>query len=963
MDGPDRRDGDSTEFRLLGQVELRSAGQVVGLGPPQRHLLLAALLVDADRAVTLETLIDRVWGEEVPAQARASLYSHAARIRRTLEHAAVHGPDERAGRPRLLRTAAGYRLAVAPALVDMHRCRRLVEAARGKDRDERLALLREAFSLWRGEPLAGLPGQWAAHTREMLRQQRVDVAITWAQAELAMGGSAAVIAALPRLLGEHPLVEPLAGLLMRALNAAGRRAEALACYATLRQRLSDDLGTDPSAELQQVHEEILRRRATGPTASRPPCGTAESAWAAPAQLPLPTQRFTGRTTEIAALDEVLADHVDRPNSAAVSVLSGTAGVGKTALAVSWAHRVAHHFPDGQLFVNMQGFDMSGEAVSPRQAIQGLLEALGVPGERVPADFDAQVNLYRSRLAGRRVLVVLDNARDVRQVRPLLPGSPGCLTVVTSRNQLFGLVAVEGAHTLTLDLLSHGEARTLLTHRLGAERLAAEPEAVREIVDRCARLPLALAVVAARAAMEPRLRLAWLAGELRAADGGLDAFTGDADDPPTDVRAVFSWSYDALSPGAARAFALLGLHPGPDVSLHATASLTGHTATRARHLLAELSRAHLITSHTPGRYTLHDLLRSYATEKFHCLDPRTEQDPALHRMLDHYVHSAHAADHQLAPHRDPIVLSPPSPQTVAEQSADHEEAATWFTTEHRVLLALVRRAADTAMHHHAWHLAWGLTTYLQRRGRGHELLAVQHTALQAARCLPNAVGEAHAHRGLGIAYRCLDRPDDSAASLLTALDLFRELADPVGQAHCHLGVVWALSRQGRHDEAGDHLRAALVQFQMGGDRSGQARVLNNFAWYHAEQGDRRALSLCRQALDLLRDSADREGQAAVWDTFGYTHHHLGRPVEAIRCYRQALRLYEQLGHRFHEAEVLTHLGHAHLAADERQKARDSWQRALAALDEMGHPEADHIRTGLRQLDETAPLDVGQLAVRS
>ncbi|MEU8869485.1 AfsR/SARP family transcriptional regulator [Streptomyces umbrinus] len=944
-----------TEFRLLGPVELRGPdGAVVDLGPAKQRTVLAALLVDAGRWVAMETLIDRVWGEGLPAQVRGSLYAHIARIRRTLASMAAHldaGTDG-AG-PQLQRGPGGYLLEVPPSHIDVHLFRQLVEQARDADHTdtERVGMLREALRLWRGEPLAGLPGAWAQHTRRSWEQQRIEAVLAWAEAEFRVGQHAEVIGVLTGLVAEHPLIEPLAVALMRALQAAGRGPEALACYAALQKRLAQELGTDPGAGAQQVHQAILQGE-SAPSAARggrPPTAASGARRAIPAQLPLEGRGFTGRVEELARLDGILGAAAERSAAVVVSAVSGTAGVGKTALAVHWAHRVAGRFPDGQLYVNLRGFDPSGAVVTPDQAVRGFLDALGVPAPHVPVDLQARVGLYRSLLAGRRVLVVLDNARDADQVRPLLPGSPGCLAVVTSRNRLTGLVAAEGAHPIALDLLSPAEARDLLARRLGEERVAAEPDAVQEIIARCARLPLALAIATARAAMRPAQPLAQLADDLRATHGSLTAFTGDGDDPMTDARTVFSWSHHALAPGAARLFVLLGVHPGPDISAPAAASLTGLTPHQVQTLLAELARAHLITEHIPGRYTLHDLLRAHATEQAHTLDPTTEQQTAVHRILDHYLHAAHAADHLLDPYRAPITPAPPVPGVRPEQITDHAHALAWFTAEHPVLLAVLRHAADAELDTHTWQLARALATYLQRRGHWHDLRTSQRTGLHAARRVPDERGQAHTHLGLAFAHIRLLHFDDAHRHLSQALDLFGRIVDRVGRGHTRTTIAMAYGQENRYgSESEDHLIQALEDFRAAGHRAGQAKVLNNLGWYHATLRDRTALTYCQQALDLLKTTTDHMVKAATWDTYGYAHHQLGQHQQAIDCYRQALELYRDLGERFGEAETLTGLGDTHLAADETATARRTWQRALAILDDLGHSDAAQVRSKLNGL---------------
>jgi class 3 adenylate cyclase/tetratricopeptide (TPR) repeat protein len=668
---------------------------------------------------------------------------------------------------------------------------------------------------------------------------------------------------------------------------------------------------------------------------------------APAQLPHGLSDFTGRVAELDRL-QTLSDAAGRDRAAGVvCVVSGTAGVGKTALAVHWAHRVADQFGDGQLYVNLRGFDPGGSVMEPADAVRGVLDTFGVPPERIPVGLEAQSALYRSLLAGKRVLIVLDNARDADHVRPLLPGAPECLVLVTSRNQLPGLVAAEGAHPLTLDLLTATEARELLAHRIGPGRMAAEPQAVDDIIASCARLPLALTIVAARAATHPGFPLGVLAAELRDARGGLDAFAGG--DPATDARAVFSWSYQRLSSEAARLFRLLGLHPGPDLTVLAAASLAGVPQRQVRQLLAELGRAHLLEERTPGRFAFHDLLRAYATELAHIHDTDDERHTAIHRILDHYLHTAHAAHRLLDPHRDPLALTPPQPGVATVDLSDQTQAMAWFATEHPVLLAVLDQAAHSGFDTHTWQLAWSLTDFFDRRGHWQDFAISQRAALDAAQRLADRRGQAHAHRGLARAATRLGRYDDADSHLRHALDLFGELGDQTGQAHTHLNLGGVLNQQGRHREALSHAQQALELYRAAGHRAGQADALNAVGWFHAQLGNhQQALVDCQQALDLLRELGDRYGQAETWDSLGYAHHHLGHHSQAVTCYQQALDLYREVGDRFGEADTLARLGDTHHAADDPHSARDAWQRAVTILDQLDHPDAGHVRAKLGEL---------------
>ncbi|MET9089239.1 BTAD domain-containing putative transcriptional regulator [Streptomyces sp. NPDC004237] len=950
------------ELRLLGPVELSVQGRTTEVGPPQRRTVLAALAVDTGRPVPADALIRRVWGDDPPDGARRALHAHVARLRRLCEETEDPGHP----RLRLVRRSGGYLLEARPDQVDIHRFRQLAGQARetGRTDEARAALLREALGLWHGEPLTGLGGQWAAQVREAWRRQHVDAAVAWAQVESRVSDPVAVIGPLTELLDAYPLVEPLTEALMRALHAAGRSAEALNSYAAVRKRLAEELGTDPGAELRKVHEAILRGGLAGSVArpaSRTPVRAAPEAapWpgAAPVQLPMGVRGFIGRGDELARLEDILASAADQPAAVVITALSGTAGVGKTALAVHWARRAQRSFPNGQLYVNLRGFGPSGSVMSPAEAVRGFLDALGVPPARIPAGLEAQVGLYRSLLAGRRVLVVLDNARDAEQVRPLLPGAPGCLALITSRRSLTGLAATEGAQLLTVGMLAAEEARELLVRRLGAERVTADPDAVREIVGRCAGLPLALAIVAARAAAQPALPLAALAEELRLTDRRLDAL--DSGEASSEVRAVFSWSYQALGPEAARLFRLLGLHPGPDTALPAVAALAGVPADRARALVAELVRGHLLTEQPAGRYTFHDLLRAYAAELVATHEGDDSRHTAAHRMFDHYLHTAHRADALLTPRPTPAPLPPAQPGSAAEELSDHREAQAWFTAEHPVLLAAVGQASAAGFHRHAWRLASALTTYLDRHGNRRALIAAHTAALDAARRQGDVVGQAEAHRGLGLAEDRLDRPEAAHTHYLRALELFGEVGDHAGQARIHQHLSRMSEAQGRHQQALGHAHDSLAHHRAVDDRAGQSAALNHIGWILAQLGDHQeALTFCRQALELAHESGDLNGEAHIQDSLGYILHRLGEHAEAVDRYQQALELFHQTGDRHSEAAGLLCLGDVHGATDRPHPARTAWTQALAITTELGLPDADPLRT--RLLERLGPAAADALA---
>jgi tetratricopeptide (TPR) repeat protein len=802
-------------------------------------------------------------------------------------------------------------------------------------------------------PLAGLTGEWAGRQRDSWQLERLEAVLEWARAALRLGQHAEVIPMARDLGGRYPHNEALAVVFVWALAADGRRDEAADHCARISHRLRTELGTGPGPALRELQQAVLADQPL--PALPPPSRPAATPPAVPAQLPGDVPGFAGRADHLVHLDTVLATAAaDAPTAVVITAVSGTAGVGKTALAIRWAHRVADRFPDGQLYVNLRGFDPGGQVMAPAAAVRGFLDALGVPPERIPADLDAQAALYRSLLSGRRVLVVVDNARDAEHARPLLPGTATALAVVTSRNQLSGLVAADGAHPVPLDLLTGEEAGELLARRIDPGRIAAEPEAVQEIITACARLPIALALVAARAATHPSFALTALAAELSAAGG--QAGRLDGGDLLAQVRTVFSWSYTTLTPAAARLFRLLGLHPGAEVSAAAAASLTAAPLADTRRSLAQLAHAGLLTEHSAGRYGFHDLLRAYATDLAQTVDSNDERRAATTRLLDHYNHTAHTAARLLHPTRDPtpLPLTEPEAGAILEQPADLRAALDWLTAEHPVLLAVQRLAAGTGFDTHTWQLAWAMDRFLDRRGHWLDLAGAWRTALAVADRLDNLTVTALAHRALGLAGSSLGGYGEAHTHLRRALDLYAEAGDLVGQAHIHSNLCHLWERQDRPDRSLDHAQQALTRYRAAGHRRGQAIALNNVGWCHALLGDHtQALIHCQQALALHQQVGHRDGEAAAWDSLGYTHHHLGHPTQAVDCYQHALTLYRDLGDRYHEATILTHLGEAHHAAGRPDAARTAWTDALAIFTDLDHPDTEAVRAELATLNQTHP----------
>ncbi|WP_406044565.1 tetratricopeptide repeat protein [Micromonospora sp. NBC_00898] len=966
------------DFRLLGAVEMYADdGEPIRLRRRQERLALAVLLLEPGRVVSVDRLIGLLWGQAPPANARAALQTLMSRVRTAVRLAA--GPDPE-GPALLVAHGAGYRLRVPPESVDLHRFQELVGEARGiADPHRRSAQLAAALDLWRGPALAGAAtGPTRQRLCGALEEARLTALLDRIDADLAAGRHAELVSELTEIVNDHALQERLHGQLMLALYRSGRRAEALAAYRRARRLLVAELGLEPGPSLRGLEAAIIvdsptlgavsdvehldPDRAADPPGTNgvAPPGPSEQAGAAPtvpappltvvpAQLPAGVAAFVGRTGYLSRLDALLpAEGGDGPRSPAIVAITGTAGVGKTALALHWAHRARHAFPDGQLYVNLRGFDADGTSAGPAEVLQVFLDALHVPAQRIPANLPAQTNLCRSLLADRRMLIVLDNARDAEQVRPLLPGAPGCLVVVTSRNRLASLVVTEGAHPVHVELLTDAQARQLLLSRLGNHRVAAEPDAVAEIVSLCTGLPLALAIVAARAAANPAFPLSAIAGELRATRGRLDAFDGG--DEFTGVRSVLSWSYRTLSPDAARLFRLLGLHPGSDLAAPAAASLAGVPVAQVRPLLATLTGAHLLFESSPGRYSFHDLLRAYATELVQAQESESDRSHALHRLFDHYLHTADLANRLLYPDRHLMTLSAPRPGVTVSDLKDLRQAVAWFSTEHRVLLAAINHAVEHGFDTHTWQLARILTTFFHRGGLWHGLVATQHTVSKAAGRITDPAGRAHLHRSLAVAIVALGRDDEAQTHLEYALDRFRELGDASYLADTHMGLVWVHGRLGHPDKGLHHAEQALALWRTTGQRAGQANALNNIGWWHAQLGRYdQALACCQEALTLHDEIGDdTHGGAVALDSLGFIHHRLGDHEQATALYQRALTLYREVNSRYYETRTLTRLGDLHRTVGDLDAARRDWRQALAILDELTHPDAEQLRDRLASL---------------
>ena len=936
--------GALVQVRLLGPVDVVADGESRPVSGVRRKTVLATLALHGGEVVSIGRLVDIVWGEAAPPTAVNTLQSHVSYLRGVLGSKAA-----------ILARPPGYVLDLGAESTDVQLAERLLrQGTQSDDPVHGARQLQAALALWRGRPLADLADlAWLEDEARRLDLLCLQVKRALSEARLAAGEHIQLVPSLEQMVAEHPLDEHIHAQLILALYRSGRQADALAVYHRLRRTLGEQLGIDPSQLLRDLETAILQQN---PALDTPTAAVtlpaATPAAPVPAQLPSAVPAFAGRGGELDSLDAILrgtaqADPAGHA-AVAVSVISGTAGVGKTTLAVYWAHQVAGRFPDGQLYVNLRGFDPARAPLDPGEVLRGFLDALGVPTQRIPGDLNAQLGLYRSVLAGQRVLVLLDNARDADQVRLLLPGSPGCMAVVTSRIQLTPLVATEGARPLTLGLLTPEESSDLLGRRLDADRVAAERAAVEEIIARCAGLPLALAIVAARAETDTVMPLSVLAGQLRDSAGPLDTLT--AGDESTDLRAVFSWSTRALSPEAAELYRLLGLHPGPDLAAPAAASLTGRPVERIRPLLSELVRAHVLTEHVPGRFTFHDLLRAYAAEQAHTRCTDHDRHAAIHRMLDHYLHSAQEAARLLYGPWDHLPLTGTQPGVKPERFVDGARATAWLHAEYQVVLGSIEHAASTGFDRHAWQLTRTMASYFERSGHWRDWTRMQHVAAMAAQRIGDTIGQAHAHHELGNALTHVGNYEQAHSELHRALSLFRVLGDDSHRAQVHLNIGYLSDRQGADQEALDQSQQALELFRSSGHHAGEAIALNNIGWSQARQGHySQALLLCRQALHLHEQAADRQGQAGAWDSLGYIHHGRADHTAAIACYTKAADFYRQIRDGYNEAGTLTRLGDAYHATGDHRSAQHAWRRALRLHESSDHPDTTQIR---HRLDQTA-----------
>ena len=905
---------------------VRRSGKAVAIPAGRQRAVLAALLLNAGRVVSVSELFGVLWAGSPPASARVSLQNYVKRLRQAL------GDD---GHRRISTHSHGYMINVGRGELDLELFEALQESAREHARAGRWSQaadrLREGLSLWRGQPLADVDSEVLALLEvPRLGEMRLQALEARIEADLHLGRQSEVIAEVRRLAGDHPLREHLHALLMLALYRDGRQGEALAAFQAARRALAEELGTEPGALLRETHQRIL---AADPDLARAAAGrpAASPRWTVPQQLPAGIGPFIGRGGELGALDRLLEETAGGGGAVQITAIGGTAGVGKTALAVHWAHRAADRFPDGQLYVNLRGYDPD-QPMTAADALARFLRALGVAGPDIPPEEDERAARFRSMLAGRRMLVVLDNARSEPQVRPLLPASPGCMVVVTSRDALPGLVARDGARRLKLDVLPLPEAVSLLRSLIGA-RVGADPGAAMALAERCSRLPLALRVAAELATARPGAPVAGLVDELADQRQRLDLLDAGGDHR-TAVRAVFSWSYQSLDGDAADAFRLLSLHPGSDLDCYAVAALMDSTADGAARVLDQLARAHLLQADGLGRYGLHDLLRAFGRELAADRDSAEIRRAALTRLFDHFLYgSATAIDVLFAAERDrrPRV---PVPATPVPPLASRAAAQAWLETQRGNLADAVAWTAENGWPGHATRLAATLHPYLFTASNFAEAVTLHGHALRAARSAGDQAAETTALIDLGRSELPLGRHQEAAGHFSTALRLCAQTGDRAHEAKLLHDLANLSLVQGRYREAAGQYEQALGVFRQSGDRTGEARALGNLGLIGMLQGRyQQATGHVRQALGLFRETGDRTGEAGALMALGEIGMHEGRGQDAARYLRLAMGLFRETGNSAREANVLLALGDLGQREGRYQEAVGHYERSLQMFREL------------------------------
>lgn len=932
------------EVRLLGPVELWNTDGQVPLGPRQRRFVLAVLALTPGRPVTPESLVNRMWDVEPPRDPRNVIYSNISRLRSDLARVGV--AVERRGN--------GYILDVTPDNIDLYRARRLAAQARSlvaehaDNAGEAVELLRSASTLWRDVPLIDLNGEWASRVRYGLNQERLAMVSQLCELELMVGQHAAAVGPLTDLVAEYPFDESLAALLMLALYRSGRQADALGAFTRLRQQLVDEIGDEPGVHVQVLHDKILRRDAT---LDRPDqrdmvllhdeSRAADSGAVPleltlrPAQLPPDVAGFVGRTAELAALDEFVRRSDASPTAVVIAVIEGAAGVGKTALGIHWAHRARSRFPDGQLYADLHGY-APGAPLDPLHVLAQLLRALGISAERVPADVQEAAALYRSVLADRAVLVLLDNAATADQVRPLIPSGAGSMVLVTSRDHLGGLVARDGARRVRLGVLSRSEAESLLIALFDADRVQAEAGRISELAEFCAFLPLALRVAAANFVARPERSIAdYLAEGWRSDRLAALAVPGDSQSA---VAAALDLSYERLPDATRWMFRLLGLLPRGEVGIEAAARLAGTDAGVARRALRRLANAHLVEERTSGRFDCHDLLRHYAEVQAAHEDQSSDREAARTRFFDYYLEMTDAAAEAAFPQAVRMrsrVEGGPIGRNRFETASD---ATAWLDLERSNLVATVLHAADTGQHEQAWQLADNLRGYFWLHMHTAEWMASARAGLAAAEAAGNLRGQAAGHLSLASLHWRTGRFRDAAHHGTVALGFAQQADWTRGQAAVLGNLGLANSRLGNVELAASQLRDAEALSHRAGWRYGEASAVGNLGMMLAHAGQfAEAGGLARRALALTEELGSRIGQAINLLTLGIVDWVAGRYSDALGTFDQAHALFTEVQSSSGLCSARYWLAVLHCGCGRFEQASALAESTVALARDKGHRE--------------------------
>jgi DNA-binding SARP family transcriptional activator len=974
-------------FRILGPLEIRTGQGWTGIGASKWRSLLAVLLIHAGQVVSTDRLIMELWGDDPPAGAINLVSIYALRVRRLIDD----------GEGRVLRTRPpGYQLVLEPGDLDAARFEALVTEGRralAAQQPERAAdLLAEAVGLWRGSALVDVHASPLIEAEAaQLEESRLNAIELRIEADIGCGRYAQVTPELPRLIADHPLREGLRRLLMLALVGAGRRAEALTAYEQARQLIRDELGVAPGEPLQRLYQEILtadlpRRPAAAPPAkpaaraapgggaatAAPGGQTASGASAAgapapgaqappaasapappPAQLPADITDFTGRKRDVERLRDPPSAKAgkDSPGAVLVSLVTGAGGLGKTTLAVHAAHRMRTRFPHGQLYVNLQG--AGPQPLPPGDVLARFLRDLGVPGPQIPVGEDERAGLYRTRLTRRRVLILLDDARDAAQVRPLLPGSASCAVLVTSRGRLPDLAITR---LIDLDVLDDDEARALFAGIVGAERAGSDLAATGEVLAACAGLPLAIRIAGARLAARSGWTVRTLAAKLASEQGRLDELkAGDLA-----VRASFEVSYASLpgpavreAIGPARAFRLLGLWQGPTIGLRAAAALSGQPDDHAADALEHLVDTHLLESPAPEIYRLHDLLRVYAAERCQADEPQQSRQDAVRRILTWYLHTAEAAARIISPNHTRVPLEEPEPEIRPLKFATLDQALEWCDTERANLVAATLQAAASGRHDLAWRLPAAAMSYFYRRSHWADWIATHRVGLDSAGETGDRLGEAWMLNNLGMAYGSRQMTE-AVDCFARALAIYREIGNQRGEARVMNNLAHAHLLLRRFDEVLDLGGSALAIQRQVQDRYNEGISLGLLGEAHRGLGrPSDAVRNFEQALVIFRELGDRDAEADSLSDLGEAYLRLDQVKDAVACLGDSLAIRRAIGDRYGQATTLRLLGRAWQGTGDREKSHEMLTEALRLFEGLGDDvQAGRVRAELQELVEVS-----------